>query len=73
MKKLFNLAVKVGRKKDGTSIYQNVGVILEDHNGPFMLLNKTFNPAGVSDSQPDKSSIKIGMFEPKPYEDQDQF
>ena len=70
MKKLFNLSVKVGARKDGAPIYMDIGVVLEDENGPFMLLNKTFNPAGVPD-KPDKSSVKIMMFEPKPYDPQD--
>jgi hypothetical protein len=71
MKKLFNLSAKVGNRKDGSAIYLDVGVILEDENGPFMLLNKTFNPAGVPDADPQKSSVKIRMFEPKPYDDKE--
>jgi hypothetical protein len=73
MKKLYNLSVRVGFKKDGSAIYKTVGVILEDQKGPFMLLDKTFNPAGVPDTLEDKSSIKVRMFEPKPYEDDQQF
>lgn len=66
MKKKFDLAVKTGTyEKDGQTKnkYQNVGVIMEGDKGPFILLNKTFNPAGIQDG---KESVIISMFEEKP-------
>lgn len=60
--KKYDLAVKVGTKADGKGIYRNVGVVLQGDKGPYILLDKTFNPAGVNT---EKQSIIISMFEPK--------
>lgn len=66
MKKKFNLAVKTGEytNKDGQvkGRYQNVGAIMESDKGQFILLDKTFNPAGIQDG---KNSVLIHMFEEK--------
>ena len=66
-KKLYDLAVKTGERQmpDGTTKgnYKNVGVVMEGENGPFMILEKTFNPAGVPG---DRDSIIVSMFQPKP-------
>ena len=62
MKLVYKLAVKTGTyEKDGQTKnkYQNVGVIMEGEKGPFILLNKTFNPAGIQDG---KESVIISMF-----------
>lgn len=62
MVKTHDLAVKVGEYvKDGQTKprYENVGVILEGQHGPYILLKKTFNPAGVPS---DKEMISISMF-----------
>ena len=66
MKLTHKLAIKTGTyEKDGQTKnkYQHVGVIMEGQNGPFILLNKTFNPAGIQDG---KESVIISMFEAKP-------
>lgn len=65
MKLVYKLAVKTGTyEKDGQTKnkYQHVGVIMEGDKGPFILLNKTFNPAGIQDG---KESVIISMFEAK--------
>ena len=65
MKKLYDLVVKTGEYTKGTetkSQYKNVGVVLEGDKGPYILLDKTFNPAGISS---EKSTIIISMFAPK--------
>lgn len=67
-KKAYDLAVKVGTYEKGGETknrYLNIGAVLEkDDGGKFILLDRTFNPAGVPN--PDgKSSIIISMFEPK--------
>ena len=67
-----NLSVKVGTYiKDGEEKprWVNIGRVLEnDQGGKFLLLNKTFNPAGVPD--PDqRDSIIVSMF---PIDDQPQ-
>jgi hypothetical protein len=61
--KKYDLAVKTGEytNKDGQkkNKYKNVGAILESENGPYILLDKTFNPAGIQDG---KNSVLISMF-----------
>ena len=67
MKKKYDLAVKVGEyNKDGQtkSRYQNVGALMDGPNGEFILINKTFNPAGVP-SLPDSDKIVISLFASK--------
>lgn len=66
-KKKYDLCVKVGSYEvEGKSKnrYLNIGAILEGENGTYMLLNKTFNPAGVVDER-SGASIIVSMFEPK--------
>ena len=69
-KKVFDLAVKVGSYTDHTGAtkgrYENVGVMLQGDNGPYLMLKRTFNPAGVPS---DRESILVSMFEPKGRED----
>lgn len=65
MRKTHSLSVKVGEyQKDGQTKgrYQNVGAIMESEKGSFILLDKTFNPAGIQDG---KNSVLIHMFEEK--------
>jgi hypothetical protein len=69
MKKLYDLAVKVGSYTDhegnDKGRYVNAGSIMEkDDGGRFILLNRTFNPAGVPNSD-NKDSVIISMFSPK--------
>lgn len=67
-KKIKDLAVKLGAyQKDGETKhrFQNVGVVLKSDDGnTFILLDRTFNPAGVPN--PDgKETVLIGMYDPK--------
>ena len=67
---IYDLAVKTGEYESNGQMkgrYENVGKVLRNDNGQFMLLKKTFNPAGV-DSNGDM--IMISMFEPKPRDGQ---
>jgi hypothetical protein len=68
MSKKYDLSVKTGEYTDAQGNtkgrYQNVGVVMEGQNGPYILLNRTFNPAGVP-GQADRESIIISMFEPR--------
>lgn len=61
--KKYDLAVKTGEytNKDGQkkNKYQNIGAVIEGENGPYILLDKTFNPAGIQDG---KNSVLISMF-----------
>ncbi|KHD88825.1 MAG: hypothetical protein OM95_06815 [Bdellovibrio sp. ArHS] len=73
MKKKYNLAVKTGEyQKDGQTKgrYQNVGAVMESEKGQFILLDKTFNPAGIQDG---KNSVLIHMFEEKKEQNSDSF
>jgi len=71
-KKLYDLAVKVGSyvDRDGKekNRYQNLGVVLEGKDGPFLLLNRYFNPAGVP-CDPSKDSILVSMFKPRSHDE----
>lgn len=68
MGKKFDLAVKIGEKSDGKAVWKTIGVVMEGDKGPYMLLDKTFNPAGIHGDN--RSSILVSMFEPKPKNDQ---
>lgn len=68
---LYDLTVKTGEYQDREGNtkgrYENVGKILRNDNGQFMLLKRTFNPAGV-DANGDM--IMVSMFEPRPKDGQ---
>ena len=67
---VYDLAVKTGEYESNGQTkgrYETVGKVLRNDNGQFMLLKKTFNPAGV-DSNGDM--IMVSMFEPKPRDGQ---
>ena len=68
MAKIYDLAVKVGTyQKDGETKnrYQNIGSVMQDNDGgKFILMDRTFNPAGVMNPD-NKSNILISMFKPK--------
>lgn len=69
--KLYDLAVKTGTYTDGggqeKGRWLNVGSVMQtDDGGKFIMLNKTFNPAGVPDlSGRNSESVLLSMFEPK--------
>lgn len=65
MSKVYDLAVVVGAYDKGGETkkrYESVGVVMQGEKGMYILLNKTFNPAGVAS---EGSKIVISMFEPK--------
>lgn len=64
-RRTYDLAVKTGSYEnqhgETKNRYMNVGVVLEGDNGPFILLDPAFNPAGV----PRKDGrVLVSMFEP---------
>lgn len=69
MKKLYDLAVKTGTyEKDGETKnrYENVGSVMEkDDGGRLILLNRTFNPAGVPNPD-NRSNVILSMFKNEP-------
>lgn len=63
--KKFDLKVKSGEYEKNGEIknsYRKVGVMIEGSNGPYILLDKTFNPAGIQDG---KENLLISIFEQK--------
>ena len=66
-KKLYDLKVKVGEyQKDGDTKgrYETIGAVMaNDDGGKFIMLRRTFNPAGVPN--PDgRDALLVSMFEP---------
>ena len=68
MAKKYDLVVKVGEYTDGQGQtkgrFKNVGVVMDGQNGPYILLDRTFNPAGVGGND-GRESIIVSMYEPK--------
>ncbi len=68
MGKKYDLVVKVGEYTDNQGQtkgrFKNVGVVMDGQNGPYILLDRTFNPAGVGGND-GRESIIISMYEPK--------
>lgn len=68
-KKLYDLAVKTGEYQDGQGQtkgrWLNVGAVMQsDDGGAFLMLHKTFNPAGVPDlSGKGGDSVLISCFQ----------
>ena len=70
MKKIKDLVVKTGSytKNDGTeaAIWLKIGTLFEGDKGQFILLDKTFNPAGVTDGGGKvRTNIMVSLFDPK--------
>lgn len=68
-KKIYDLAVKTGSYTNSMgetkNRWLNVGAVMQaDDGGKFIMLQKTFNPAGVQDERGGES-ILLSMFEPK--------
>ena len=66
--KIRDLAVKVGEytDRDGNTKgrYLNVGAMMKGDDGEFLVLHRTFNPAGVPNPQ-GKDSVLISCFKVK--------
>ena len=72
MKKLYDLTVKTGSYKNSAgeekAQWMNIGSVMEKEEGKrFILLNRTFNPAGVPNPD-NRDSVLVSMFKPKPKE-----
>lgn len=71
-KKIKDLAVALSKwtDRDGNekTNWMNIGSIMEkDDGGKFMILSRTFNPAGVPNPD-NKDSLIVSMFDVKPKE-----
>lgn len=68
--KIKDLAVKVGTYTDSTGTekgrYDSVGALMQSDDGNmFVMLKRTFNPAGVPGNA-DRESILVSAFDPQP-------
>lgn len=74
-KKIYDLVVANGKYQSNgqeKTNYVNIGVMMEkDDGGKFILLERTFNPAGVVNLD-NKSSIIVSMYPPKNKDAADQ-
>ena len=74
--KLFDVVVKTGtyqKNNETKNRYENIGVVMDSGDGPFMLLKRTFNPAGVPDFKGDNSDmVLVSLFEPNNDQGQQQ-
>lgn len=65
-RKTHDLAVVIGeyQDRDGNTKrrYQNIGALMESDKGPFIMLAKWFNPAGVIDARGGES-LMVSCFE----------
>jgi len=72
--KTHDLVVKVGeyQTRDGQTKarYENIGALMHGDKGPFIMLKRTFNPAGVPNDGRD--NILISAFEPRDNQQQGQ-
>ena len=72
MEKKYTIKCKTGsyQAADGTTKnrYIEIGSIIEGDRGPFMLLSRVFNPAGI-DVEAGKDMIVCSLFEQKAFED----
>ena len=73
-KKLYDLAVATReyRDRDGNTRtnWLTVGVVMEkDDGGRFIILNRTFNPAGVPNTE-NRDTLILSMFKPNPRDGQ---
>ena len=65
--KLYDLVVKTGEYTSNGETkgrYENVGSMMQGDKGQFLILKRTFNPAGVANPD-NKDSIIVSCFEPK--------
>jgi len=66
-KKIYDLAVKVGQYTDSNgetkNRYVSVGRVMQrDDGGKFLMIDRTFNPAGVPNPE-NRDSVVVSMFE----------
>lgn len=66
-RKTHDLVIKTGsytnNQGETKNRYENIGSMMEGDNGPFIIMKRTFNPAGVINPE-NKDSLIVSMFEP---------
>lgn len=71
-RKKYDLVVTTGeyQGRDGNTKreYKNIGAVLENDKGLYMVLDRTFSPAGVPNPE-NRSTLIVSMFEPRDQHD----
>lgn len=66
--KLYDVTVKTGEytnnQGENKGRYENIGTMMQGDKGPFLILKRTFNPAGVPNPD-NKDSVICSCFEPQ--------
>lgn len=72
-RKTHDLSVKTGTYRDSQgnekARYKTIGALMQGDKGPFIVLDRTFNPAGVP-VEDGRDQIIVSCFEPKPRDNQ---
>ncbi|MFK5893967.1 MAG: hypothetical protein QM504_12165 [Pseudomonadota bacterium] len=67
-KKLYDIEVPLGSYTDKQgnekTRWQNVGAMFEGEKGPYLLLDRWFNPAGLPNPE-NKTSVVLNLYEPR--------
>ena len=74
MSKKYDLVVKTGEyQKNGETKgrYENVGSVMQGEKGPYIILKRTFNPAGIINPD-NRDSVLISCFAPSDRQGQSQ-
>ena len=64
---MYDVVVKTGEYQSNGETkgrYENIGTMMQGDNGPFLILKRTFNPAGVPNPD-NKDSVIVSLFEPQ--------
>jgi hypothetical protein len=67
-KKLYDVEVPLGvytdKQGNEKTRWQNVGAMFEGEKGPYLLLDRWFNPAGLPNPE-NKTSVVLNLYEPR--------
>ncbi len=72
MEKIYDIVAKVGtyeKNRETKGRYENVGVVMDGDNGKFIIMKRTFNPAGVPNEQ-NRDTVILSLFKPKEQQQQ---
>ena len=67
------VTVREYQDRDGTTKREtkNIGALMESEKGPFILLDRWFNPAGIPNPE-NRSNLMVSCYEPRPRDGQQQ-
>lgn len=67
-RKMYDVEIPLGTYSDREgrqkTRWQNVGAVMEGDKGPYLLLDRWFNPAGMPNPD-DRTSVILSLIEPK--------